>query len=82
LTALAERDPKRKASIIKKRMVSLAKDRLPGILGERYTNLTTACLTCLDKGEENTFGTEKELLDQDGIQVGVRDIEKVSFKSQ
>jgi hypothetical protein len=82
LTALAERDPKRKASIIKRRMVRLAKDRLPGILGERYTNLTTACLTCLDKGDENTFGTEKDLRDQDGILVGVRYIEKVSFNLQ
>lgn len=75
---LADKDPKRGASAIKRKMVSLARDRLPGLVGERYTNLTTACLTCLDKGDENTFGTEKELQDRDGILVGVRYIEKVS----
>lgn len=63
-------------------MVSLAKDRLPVVVGERYTNLTTACLTCLDKVDGNTFGTEKELHDQDGILVGVRYIEKVSVDTQ
>ncbi|KAJ5768903.1 hypothetical protein N7520_003462 [Penicillium odoratum] len=76
LAALSDKDPKRGASAIKRKMLSLARDRLPVLVGERYTNLTTACLTCLDKGDQNTFGTEKELQDQDGILVGVRYIEK------
>lgn len=35
-----------------------------------------SCLTCLDSAN-NGFGDEKDLIDEDGILVGVRFIEKV-----
>lgn len=76
--ALADKDHRRGASAIKRVLVSLAKERLPCIVGERYTQLTTACLTCLDQGEETVFGNQADLQDEDGIIVGVRYIERVS----
>jgi hypothetical protein len=78
-TALNDKDRKRGAFSIKKLLVELARDRLPSIVGERYTSLTVACLTCLDKGDNNTFGSPEELRDKDGIVVGVRYIEKVGW---
>ncbi|KAE8414073.1 hypothetical protein BDV36DRAFT_15751 [Aspergillus pseudocaelatus] len=39
----------------------LVKERLPCIVGERYTQLTTACLMCLDKGGENVFSNKADL---------------------
>ncbi|KAE8139862.1 hypothetical protein BDV38DRAFT_280775 [Aspergillus pseudotamarii] len=74
--ALADEDTRGRASAIKRALVALAKERLPCIVGERYTQLTTACLTCLDKGDENVFGNQAGLEDEDGIIVGVRYIER------
>ncbi|QGA19453.1 hypothetical protein EYB26_007142 [Talaromyces marneffei] len=62
---------------IKRKLVSMASDRLPGLMGPRYTNIVISCLRCLDPEETNLFGTTAELEDQDGIVVGVRYIEKV-----
>lgn len=78
-TALVGKDRRKGASAIKRVLVDLARDRLPGLVGELYTSLTVACLTCLDQGDDNTFGSQKELRDKDGIIVGVRYIEKVSL---
>lgn len=77
--ALEDKDRRRGASAIKRVLVELAKDRLPSLVGELYTSLTVACLTCLDQGDDNTFGSQKELRDKDGIIVGVRYIEKVGL---
>ncbi|KAL2835995.1 hypothetical protein BJX68DRAFT_260058 [Aspergillus pseudodeflectus] len=62
---------------IQQELVSIARDKLPGLMGRRYTDLTLACLTCLDPIETNLFGNEKGLADKDGIVVGVRYIEKI-----
>lgn len=62
---------------IKHKLVSMASDRLPGLMGPRYTNIVISCLRCLDPEETNLFGTTAELEDQDGIVVGVQYIEKV-----
>lgn len=60
----------------KKRLVSLAQDELPQYMGSKYTDIVVTCLTCLDP-ENKAFGDEKEFQDEDGIDVGVRYIEKV-----
>jgi serine/threonine protein kinase len=65
------------AFAIKRKLVSMASDRLPGLMGSRYTNIVISCLRCLDPEETNLFGTTTELEDQDGIVVGVQYIEKV-----
>lgn len=61
---------------IKEHLVVLAKKELPPRFGDIYTDIVLACLTCLDAGNE-TFGSEQELRDEDGIIVGVRFIEKI-----
>jgi hypothetical protein len=63
---------------IKKRLVALAKDRLPCLVGDRYANLVTACLCSLDRSEDNVFENESHVRDDDGIVAGVRYIENVS----
>ncbi|ODM16477.1 hypothetical protein SI65_07984 [Aspergillus cristatus] len=73
--AISDKDPRRGAFAIKKKLVAMAEHRLPSSMGDRYTDLTVACLTCLDNGESNTFGYDVK--DEDGIVVGVRYIEKV-----
>lgn len=73
--AISDKDPRRGAFAIKKLLVAMAEECLPNSVGDRYTGLTVACLTCLDSGESNTFGSDVK--DQDGIVVGVRYIEKV-----
>jgi serine/threonine protein kinase len=73
---LTQKDPRKRAFEIKKKFVQLARDRLPGLMGDRYTSVVISCLTCLDTGNAD-FGDQREFLDDDGILVGVRYIEKV-----
>lgn len=61
----------------KDHMVTLARERLPSVMGSKYSELVETCLTCLDK-ENSDFGDASEFDDEDGIRVGVRYIEKVS----
>lgn len=49
-------------------------------MGQNYTHIIISCLTCLDAGESNVFGSESDLQDEDGIIVGVHYIEKVRVK--
>ena len=62
-------------------------------MGEKYTNIVLLCLRCLDKekdntaevaegGEEEGIGEFRDVLDEDGIIVGVKYIEKVLLKMQ
>jgi len=69
-----------KAYILKGQLVHMAKQRLPNKMGSKYTEAVVSCLKCLDGGD-NDFGHESEFLDEDGILVGVRYIEKVSAYS-
>ena len=62
---------------IKRKLVSMASDRLPSVMGPKYTNIVISCLRCLDSEETNLFGTPAELQDQDGVVVGVWYIETV-----
>ncbi|OJJ97463.1 hypothetical protein ASPACDRAFT_32250 [Aspergillus aculeatus ATCC 16872] len=73
---IAERDQRRAAYEIKKMLVNLAETKLPCLMGNIFTEVVVSCLTCLDKNNE-LFGDEEEFLDDDGILVGVRYIEKV-----
>jgi serine/threonine protein kinase len=69
-------DRRKKAFQTKRALVLLAQERLPPIMGRKYTEIVVNCLTCLDK-TGNLFGDEKDFLDENGILVGVRFIEKV-----
>jgi hypothetical protein len=64
--------------LIKNHLVSIARKKLPMVMGTRYTEVVETCLTCLD--EDNVdFGDEQEFQDEDSILVGVRYIEKVGL---
>jgi hypothetical protein len=58
----------------------MAETQLPGRMGKVYTNVVVSCLTCLDPGNQG-FGDERSFMDEDGILVGVRYIEKVRLKA-
>lgn len=72
----ATKDRRKKAFETKRALVQLAQDLLPYRMGCRYTEIVITCLTCLDN-EENSFGDRKNFLDENGVLVGVRFIEKV-----
>ncbi|KAI3318435.1 hypothetical protein HD806DRAFT_512236 [Xylariaceae sp. AK1471] len=57
-------------------LVALAKKELPPRVGDSYTNIAIACMTCLDPNN-GTFGLEEELMDEDGITVGVKFVEHI-----
>jgi hypothetical protein len=61
--------------IVKSRLLSLATKELPGKMGTMYARIVESCLTCLDLGNED-FSDEPEL-QEDGVAVAVRYIEKV-----
>ena len=65
-----------KASAIKERLLEMATQSLPGKMGAMYTSIVVNCLTCLDD-ENDDFGDESEFLDEDGILIGVKYIQKV-----
>ncbi|PVH92910.1 hypothetical protein DM02DRAFT_619642 [Periconia macrospinosa] len=61
--------------LVKSRLLSLATKELPRNMGTKYAKIVESCLTCLDLGNED-FGEESEL-QEDGVTVAVRYIEKV-----
>jgi serine/threonine protein kinase len=72
----SEKDEIKKAFLVKDTLVSLAKQRLPSRMGDKYTEIVVTCLTCLD-GSDATFGDDSEFKDADGVLIGVRYVEKV-----
>lgn len=70
------KDPRKRAFELKKQLIRLAEQRLPGSMGRIYASTVTSCLTCLDPGNSD-FGDQEELYDESGILVGVRYVEKV-----
>ena len=62
--------------LMKDHLVRLAERELPNCIGERYYQVVVNCLTCLDQ-QNADFGDPKEFQDEDGVQIGVRYIEKV-----
>ncbi|KAH7077060.1 hypothetical protein FB567DRAFT_596251 [Paraphoma chrysanthemicola] len=69
-------DKVKNASLIKDCLVVLAKRELPSRMGDKYTDIVTSCLTCLDETNAD-FSDESEFMDEDGITIGVRYIEKI-----
>lgn len=63
--------------LFKDHLVSLVRGRLRSRMGTRYAEVVETCLTCLD-ADIVDFGDVREFQDEDGIQIGVRYIEKVS----
>ncbi|KAF5498048.1 hypothetical protein CGCS363_v008522 [Colletotrichum siamense] len=53
---------------IKNQLVSLAKDRLPTRMGDKYASVVITCLTCLDEDSDDFDGDDMQ--DEDGILVG------------
>jgi hypothetical protein len=78
LPAYIEEDEEeyKKAKRVKNFLVELAKERLPSRMGDKYTEVVVNCLTCLDTDNVD-FGDPTEFEDEDGVQIGVRYIEKV-----
>jgi hypothetical protein len=70
------KDARRRAFETKRGLVRLAELTLPLTMGRRYAEATLICLRCLDK-DSNALATEAELLDENGVLIGVRFIEKV-----
>lgn len=64
---------------LKDHLVRLAKSKLPARMGNIYTAVVVTCLTCLDSNNED-FGEEESMRDEDGILIGVMFIEKVLFR--
>lgn len=73
-----DKDEPGRATRLKKTLTALATQRLPAKMGQIYTDVVLSCLNCLDTNNE-AFGDQGELEDEDGIEVGVRYIEKVCF---
>jgi serine/threonine protein kinase len=76
LDILTENNGIQNGQFTKDYLVSLARERLPKSMGDRYSSIVETCLTCLDPDNVD-FGDEHEFMDADGILVGVRYIEKV-----
>ena len=68
----------KRAFLIKDILVDLAQQCLPSRMGEKFTKIVITCLTCLDENNPD-FGDSNEFEDADGVLIGVRYIEKVSF---
>jgi hypothetical protein len=70
------KDARRRAFATKRGLVRIAESKLPRTMGRRYAEAVLVCLKCLDK-EDNSFAADAELLDENGVLIGVRFIEKV-----
>ena len=71
---LAVTDQRKRAFGVKKRLVAIAEERLPLIVGQRLTDTVVSCLTCLDglgSWDDSEYDGSKE------INVGVKFIENV-----
>ncbi|KAI1840101.1 hypothetical protein JX266_013704 [Neoarthrinium moseri] len=60
-------------------LLRLSRDELPRCMGRKYAAIVETCLTCLDP-DNIGFGNESDFMDDDGVLVGVRYIEKVKSK--
>ncbi|KAJ5708650.1 hypothetical protein N7488_008451 [Penicillium malachiteum] len=63
-------------SSLKDHFMRLAKEHLPSRMGERYAAVVVNCLSCMD-GTNEDFGDKREFEDDDGIQIGVKYVEKI-----
>lgn len=74
--AMPVKEHRKKARLIMKVFVDIATEQLPVTMGSRYADVVVSCLSCLNV-ENNSFGDDKDLWDEDGLVIGVRYIEKV-----
>ncbi|KAI3077773.1 hypothetical protein CBS147353_4236 [Aspergillus niger] len=75
--AILDKDARHGGFAMKKELVAIAKNRLPAMVGDQYTNIVLACLCCLDGVDDNIF---RDVKDNDDIVIGVRFIENVLVK--
>ena len=75
-----EEEPKRAYSV-KELLTVAARERLPIMVGPRYSNVVVSCLTCLDRDYQG-LGDESEFQDEDGVVIGVKYIEQVLLELQ
>ncbi|ETS76169.1 hypothetical protein PFICI_11556 [Pestalotiopsis fici W106-1] len=57
-------------------LLDLSRGELPRCMGRKYASIVETCLTCLNP-DNIDFGDERDFMDDDGVLVGVRYIEKV-----
>ena len=74
-------DSRSRASSLKRKFVKMAREKLPSLMGCKYTQVVVSCLTCLDRDNDG-FGDQREFEDEDGLLVGVRFIERVGLVQQ
>ena len=78
---IVDLDSRSRASSLKRKFVKMAREKLPSLMGCKYTQVVVSCLTCLDRDNDG-FGDQREFEDEDGLLVGVRFIERVSLIEQ
>jgi hypothetical protein len=87
----AEKDTRKRATAVKGALTALATELLPARMGRKYTDVVLLCLQCLDGagGGEDGVGAGRALggeaegfVDEDGIVVGVRYIERILLRMQ
>ena len=66
----------------KESLVELAEKELPSKMGDKYTDVVVNCLTCLDEDNADFGQNPEDFEDEDGVQIGVRYIEKVKRQFQ
>ena len=72
---------KRQAALdIKRKLITLATEKLPELMGLTYTEVVISCLTCLNPRATNRFASDADLADHDGILVGFAFIEHIFRK--
>lgn len=79
---LTMKNERQAASLIKRKLIELANERLPASMGLMYTQVVNSCLTCLDPQASNMFTHDTDLRDEDGILIGVVFIEKIFTRLQ
>jgi hypothetical protein len=67
---------RKRPAFIKNHLVSLAKGRLPQLMGMIYTDVVVNCLTCLDDDNDD-YEELEDTDDANGVLVGVKYIENV-----
>ncbi|KAH6668547.1 hypothetical protein B0J14DRAFT_675380 [Halenospora varia] len=61
---------------VKDHLITIARSKSPRKVGKKYAAVVITCLTCLDE-DNGDFGEEEDMRDKDGIQLGMRYLEKV-----
>jgi hypothetical protein len=76
--ALAIKEETKRAFRIKELFIAAAQERLPIMVGPKYSNVVVSCLD----GKNQGFGDESEFQDSDGMVIDVKYIERVLLELQ